>query len=445
MTKARWASIHILLLLSFLAGSAIAQDAETAPATTGDTAVAATVTNNQDGESAKTTDPIEEATRIQALGRAAWLQIRPGMFHVGPVYMNDLSYSQVFDRFGQGANTQSRTTSALTANMFYTRRILKHSQIAFQYSPNLYIIDGTVKPDFVHQNFSVTSAIPLSRRLTLSLSDQFTYMGRMGLLENTPAVDFDPISGNYLLSNYLQTAQNSLSNAFDVSMSYTLNQRWNLTLSPNFRRLYNDDVTSQSYGARIGAAYQMSARRTVGFGYSYLTNRYNSRFSNAQYHSVEVSVNQMLGRGFTAYVALSGTTQPLGDSAKLAFTPTVRVSKQFRSSSLFGTYTRTPALTMIVRDGFSDQIAVGYSTAITRKLSGSLSLARYSETGSTTDNQGKYGTAQVSYALHPQFSVFTSFTKRVQEGDPSSVFIGNRNSVMFGITWAPTPRNVPQE
>lgn len=442
MKMIRWESIIAAILFCLLSAVVLAQDASdaNASAVSGDSAVAS--------EAQPTADPVEEATRIQSLGHAAWLRIRPGVYHVGPLYLNNVSFSQAFENYGKGDNTQSRTSSTLTANLFYTKQFLKHSRLAFQYAPNLYVVDGRVQPDFVHQQVNLTTAIPLSRRLTLLASDNFSFVGYQSPT-TTPAVDHDPASGNYYLNDYLQSSRNALTNSFDVSLQYLMSNRWSLTFTPNFQRLYNSiggtEVTTQAYGGKIGASYQLNARTTVGFGYSYLAHFYSERFSDTQYHTVDVSLNRTFGRGFTVYIAAAGTTQPLNGNNKLAFTPTVRLAKQFRKSSIFGVYTRTPRLTTIIHDGYSDQIAVGYSTSWTRKLSTTFSVARYGESASTTDNSSNYGTAQVNYALGPRFALFASFSKRRQSGDPSTVFIGNRNTVMFGVSWGPVEQPVDDE
>jgi len=173
----RLEAVAIFALFLICTVYAAAQAKESATPSGGQAATGVAVA---DKDSAPVPDPIEQATRIQALGQAAWLQVKPGYLHLGPLYMSGASFSQMFDTYGEGDNKQSRTSSMLTANVFFTKQIFRYSRIAFQYAPNIYVIDGRVKPDFTHQQFSVGSAIPLSRKLTLNLSDDFTYAGQLG-------------------------------------------------------------------------------------------------------------------------------------------------------------------------------------------------------------------------------------------------------------------------
>lgn len=380
------------------------------------------------------------SSAIREIGNASLLQITPGMFHLGPLKLDALQVSQMYEQFqSPGQQSLSSELSVFRAHTFY-QHSFRRSQIAFQYAPQILVTDGTVLTDFSSQNLSFDTYYPVTKRATLKFQDQFSYSGNQARFLDQ-GLSLDVASGYTLQKNFLEDPGRYIINSFNVSGDYRLNGRTRVTITPQLGYVYTNigqaSNRGQSVGGTVTASRDLSPVSELELFYGIQENRLPGNVSNATYHSIGAGYSRKIGRTWSTHMQLAAGTNITGDVQHWTPQASLSVIKTLRRASLALAYARTNTLTPQLRNGYADQLDVTYRTRLGRRLFSSVGAGRYSEIWTLDRNSAYYGSVNIGYMITPQLSWTSGFMYRNQSGSPLDVLIGTSRYILTGLQWRP--------
>lgn len=398
------------------------------------------LTSSDQQNDLKVLAPHQDASFIHILGQAAPVSMQPGYIKLGPLSMTSVDFIQSYDQYSYAGTTNDRMTSVLRTHLLYSKTFKRNTQVAFQYAPQVFLVNGRFFSDFSTQNVSLDTVIPVSRRLTIHFADSFRYSGNNAqYLENGLA--FDSTSGFVLQNNWLERPGNWISNDAHFSMNYQLGFRNRITITPDVGYMYTNQPDGTNRGRRLGGEIgfirSLSPRTDVGISYAAHMATYDTGYTDSLYQNVYFNYAHTFGRGWQLSSKLGVGTRAYSTTRNWTPIPVVSLVKQFRTSAIAVAYQRTDQFYGQLNNGYNDQFDVSYTRQISRNLSLSLGAGKYGQIWTAQRDTARYGRISTSYRMFSSFYSTLSYMYRTQSGSSNDLLLGQRNLYMVGISWIP--------
>lgn len=389
---------------------------------------------------------------VRVIGHAGFLPTGLGTYHLGRFYLESVELQQVFDfqNFSNGSAQRRRDIMLLRSNFIYDRNT-ERTRIALQYRPRLSVVDGRVEQDFSNQDLNVDVYYNLTHRWTMSVADQFNYIGRRNQYGDA-FFDTDYINGHVAQQNFLDASGSWISNSVGLGFSYQASARTSISIQPSMGYIQtgrsvlfvnstapiNVLSKSLSYGSTVSLGHMISPNKRLGVFYSFWKSTFLTGEEDSNYHTVGVNYSQDLN----AHWAISGNlgaSEANTDAGRRTWTVTgsASIARVFRRSALSLGYNRGHYFPGYVSSGFHDRIDLGYVLELDRRWAIRSSIGYFRDVSSGPHVFGKYASGEVSYRLLPSLDSTVSYAFKDQYGDPSLVTLGTREFLAIGLRWYP--------
>ena len=466
-------SVRFVLPLLVCLGVAVAQDAPPASSKGDQSGTTADAKNGSDakgsgapaaassglgiaevGEDAavKTDDQKLSESPIRQLGRAVPLTIQPGFWHIGPFYLASVGAQQIYGQFTPnfGPSHDSWTTMG-SASVFYMHQFRReHSMLAFQYSPSIAVSGGQFVSNLTGNNLGFNTSLALTRRLTWSLADNFSYYGsQFAALQ--AGIDSDFLTGAVVQNQRLERPGSYYNENFTTSMHYGLSQRTSIDFSPDFGYIFTNSYAGPGqsgsgiqYGGAVSLSRAITERTGAGVSWGMHRSVMNALGSSAtMYQRVGLTGSHVFGHDWNvhAFVGIGG----LAADQHQHWTPdsSISLTKQFRRSGISLAYSRTSTFLTLLRNGYADEFDGSVFYNITRTTTISVGGSDYSQIWGTSGSVHAIN-AMVTHGLTRSVSLFGSYMYRTQGGNPLELLLGRRTYASVGISWAPGQHDQPR-
>jgi hypothetical protein len=383
--------------------------------------------------------PEPEQFRIQ--NGAALLGSLPSVMHIGPLRLASVDAVGQYEAFTAPDQPEFTLRSGVFRANFVVEKSYHRSRIAFQYQPQLDIIDGHVKGDLVSHGANVGTYFSLTRRLRLSVSDQFNYYGNQDFVLDS-ALSFDVATSRAVQNTYLERSGHWAQNVLSTSMTYDLSARTQIIITPNAGWAYSTAPEANrgfSYGGNIAVWRSLSPRKSVGAYYGIQRNQFGGGLAGGLYHQFGLSYRQQIWGRWSAEASLGAATQ-LAGSQHWTGQGSIRLMKTFRKSSISAAYARGNAFLSTLHNGFADQVDVSYAQQLSRRLQANLSIGAWGEVWSPSGGSSRYAAANVQYNLFSSMGWYIGYTQRRQRGIGTDLLVGDLQHIVTGLRWSPTLR-----
>jgi len=383
---------------------------------------------------------------VRQLGTPFPLQLQPEGLKIGPFYLTNISDSFFYAvNNSQGQPTQTFAGNSATANLVYSRPLSRgilaiQAREQFSLSQSQPYFNQSVVANFNEQ---------LTDRWSLNASASFTYF-QSSILANPQYLLGYTQSGLVQQTLFVQQRGYTMYESNNISLSYSLGERTQITFSPILGATYTDQQGGWSNVHQLGGGVSVTRTLTSNLSLSGFYAIYYSATSGAA-SSSPGWVNQNLGvsfqgtflqyRGWSLGGSCYVSSQRYGGSGAYTLTPagTLRLMKRFgESSSITAAYTRTEASNILVSSGYYDQGDIGYTQKIGGRVNVNAGVGEYRISNAGTHQYGKRVGGGVSYQWTPRVSLNAGYNFAHQSGTLASnfsPFLGNVSYFSVGLTW----------
>ena len=391
----------------------------------------------------------KEAFAVHSVDGASPLDIANSLWNNSVFALSSVSLTQSYYLDGSPAQGSSGHLMTIMSSAFAMDRYIGRTRFALQYKPQVSIVDGEVMSDLLNQTATLNFAQQLAPRLSMSLSDSFSYLGNRQF--NGNPMSMDPRSGSIFQQNYLRGTGRVLSDSVSAGFSYQTSARATVSVTPFYtyaNTTGNAGTTSNVDASYIGAttnlSYALSPRRNIGGYYSHQSSIISSSTGANQFESFGLNYSEQTGtyvisaQGGGSYVH-GGSTAALEASANSwTGTGSLQVSKMMKDSSIALMASRSEAFAGVISASMNDRVDLTYSRHLGRKTSfsagGGFFRTLQSSVSSGRDH-GKYVSGQVQYDIAPGIQSFFAINHVIQSGDGTQVTSGGWTYFSLGITW----------
>lgn len=386
-----------------------------------------------------------ENTGVKDLGggNQNWFSNNFDWFHWGPV---GLTSAEVLYMASQLESGTQISLAVLQTNLAFSRR-LRHSWLILQYNPRVLYVDGHFGHALSNQDSTLDLLFAPTSRLTVGISDSFSYYGANNLL-NDRTLGVNQFSG--AISNpFLDNGSNTLVNALGIPVSYKTSAHTSFTISPFLDYVDTFPASSQSssatstldesefsYGVRTQLNHMFSPRQSAGVFYQHQVNQTTHLSAETHFDSFGMSASRGWGKSFAATVQLGASYSNDQIGGNWTGVGGITLSESFRRGSLQGNFSRNANFTGILGTQYSNQAWASYGHQLGRKTdlsAGGGYLAR-SDQGSST---GKYVNGRIDYRFRPNISWFFAYARYTQSGSSPQLVVGDQSQFQVGLRWSP--------
>jgi hypothetical protein len=444
--------LKILALLLFVVPAALAQNGTpTSSSSTADSGLASSASDSggktpQDemATPASTASSIApDATPgsfIRQLGTAFPLSAQPEGFKFGPLMITDISNSSFYllsSAPGQATqNLWGNTTSAEIVYQHHTDR----NTFAFQAKPQVSVTGD--KP-FLNEESGFAFTRQMSARWMLSATNQLSFLQNTQLVNPQNLLAYGN-GGFYWQTLYAQQTGTAIYDSSNISMTYQMNGRTQVSLTPQVGVTVADQLGSANFVTYLGGGASinrnLSATRSVSFSYNFV----HSRSSTNSFGSSGAWNTNTLGAGFRQQIGRSfwidGNLSASYQSGQYSYwTPVgnIGISKSFHNGSMSLTYSRSQAAQVLLSSGYFDQFDFGYNHSFNRKFSTSMEGGAFRTVETGSHGTGKRIGGSAFYRWVHNLSWVASYNYSTQSGNQPTLNLGNTTYISFGLNWNP--------
>jgi hypothetical protein len=372
------------------------------------------------------------------LGTPLGLSIQPDGTKVGPLTLSDVSTSGFYvHSTAPGAPSQTLFGNSTSMDVFYQHHTDRNT-FTFQTTPQFSLTDGRV---YVNDGAGFSFTRQLTPRWTLMANDQFSYLQNT-LLQDPQNVLAYGNGGYYLQTVYAQQMGASTYNNSNVSMSYQLSGKDQLSLSPQLGVTFMNQSSAFSLITYMGGGgtwtHTVNLSRSVYASYNFLhsssSTDSNETMGAWNTNTFGVGFTQQFGQSWWLTGNISASYQGGVDSYWLPV-GNLGLMKKFRNASLLVAYSRSQAEQVLVSSGYFDQADLSYSQAFGRKFSASLGAAAFRTVNTGARGTGKRVFGSVSYRWIRNMSWVAAYSFSSQHGNQQNLNIGDSSYISIGLRW----------
>ena len=379
---------------------------------------------------------------VRQLGTPFPLQLQPEGLKIGPFYLTNISDSFFYAVNNvPGEPTQTYGGNSITANLVATKS-LSNGVLAIQAREQMSIANS-LQP-FFNQSVGATFNDQLSERWSLNASAQFIYF-QNSILANPQYLLSYQNGGIVQQTLFVQQRGSTMEESNSISLSYQLNGRTHVTLSPIVAATYIDQqfgwTSTNTFGGTVGVTRDFTPNLSLGAYYS-LYHSMTSGVSGAPSwngESLGVSFQAKFAQSWAVAGALAASGQLVGGVKTLVPVGSLTIMKSFgQFCSISGAYTRSDASAVLVSSGYYDQGDIGYNQRIGRKVSVNAGVGAFRTVNVTNYQSGKRVGGSLSYQWLPRLGLNVGYNFAHQSGTQTSTFfplIGNTSYFNVGLTW----------
>lgn len=394
---------------------------------------------------ASTTPPVRQVSGAGFLGPS----ISP--LRWGPLYVSYIQFAQILsegDSFSGQQNFENQA-SQISVDIVLDKEF-RNARIALQYVPRMTILNGQVLGDFVNQDTGADMVFAITPRLSLDVSDHFTYYRSKNSFADI-FLSSDPVSGTTLQKDFIQSPASWLSNSVAAAFNYSLSARTRFSISPNYTYATTSGAATATtfpsvneYGLNATVTHDLTASSGVTANYTEQTDILGGTSYKTIYQSLQGGYYHSFRGGWSLSGSFGFITANFQGGRNWSESATGSVVKQFRRSRASIAYYRGHSFSGYISQGYSDRIDASYQLYVGRRwtMGGGVGYLRDVETADGI--WGKYGEANLSFGLTSTFSLFGSYVYKWQAANNSLVFSGNTNYLRCGIQWTPRQPLVPR-
>jgi hypothetical protein len=380
---------------------------------------------------------------VRQLGRATALLPQFSSFRWGPVFLRSADFLEAGDLIRSAGQEpdQQLIASIFRANIALDRHF-RRSRLAIQYQPYVSIVNRQVQHNLSTHNLTFDSYYRLTRRWTVSFSDQFSYHSGRVLFDEGLSLDMDLTTGRFLQRHFLDSTERWISSSSNVSFTYDLSPRTRFSITPNYTysnaAIASLILQNHQYGVVANITHVLGQGKTLGGFYSVEQSLFSSALASTRYHSFGLTYAQHLGPSWSLNTSLGASmaASQLG-SRHWTFNGTFALGKTFRKSSLFFVYSRGNDFGELLANTYADRVDASYTLTLTRKLQMGAGGGYYRQIWTPRNTRGKYATGQLSYRLTPTLGWFLHYAHKTQIGEGTQVQSAVLDIVTTGIQWTP--------
>ena len=389
--------------------------------------------------------------QIHPAGQAVpWLGTSSPL-HWGSFSVGGVTYSQVHDDFRPQGGLPS---NVINLSIFRTALIFDkkfHNQeIVLQYEPQLAILNGQVGSNAGTDNalfFGTT--IQLTPRLALTLKDAFAQVHSRQLFpQNFLAVDQQ--AGNVIQNNFLQNPGSYVMNESAAVFTYLVSPRTTLTISPAYRysRVTNKDqgnyvANGHDYAGALAVTRALTPQQNFGITYKteYLRATNVPNAAGTHFNTVGLFYSYQLAKSWLVKTEIGDiiSQYPGGLPTTNSFGGGAALVKSFAKAAVTVAYGRGLLQQNFITGQVGDRGDILLGILVTKRLTLNGGGGYYRETGGDPRTKGSYTSSGIEFGLAEHLALFASYSHTFQSSNSPQLLSGTRNTVIFGIRWAPKP------
>jgi len=387
------------------------------------------------------------AMPVQRLGRPGSLSHVDSPLHIGPIY--DTYFSMfyvlgnglVFDPTTNQFSTQIDNAGVFKTNLVYDLMV-KRNRLAFQYSPELAIINGQLVQSLSNQDVSLAEVYLLSPRWSMSLGNEFSFHSG-ALISDDPTLQLDTETGQTSQNPFLQDSNRYLSDSTAATFRYVESERNTLSIRPSFEYQHAGFAGApvSSYTTGVDAELNHALSETHAFGLFY-REAYES-YSRSLPPTLFTSFGGGFSYAFAPTWGLSlsgGAIEEASNGIRLwSYVGSASLYKTFRRSSVALQYYRGVETGLVLSDRVGSQVSLAYYVHPLRRLhlgaTGSYENGNTSEAASGGVADGTYFTGEADWQLTSRVASFVTFGQRNEQGVSIDSASGHHFAFTAGIRW----------
>lgn len=387
-------------------------------------------------------------------GWGSWFSDNVDWLHWGPVGIRSAEgfytyFSEDLTAGSSAGSPSNLSVATFQTDIAYSQR-LQHSRLIWQYSPRILAVDGHISQQLSNQDSALDMLFAPTSRLTVGVSDWFSYSGADNLLSDRN-LDINRFSGA-LMNPFLNNGQQTLMNSAAIPLAYHTSASTSILVSPFFNYAHVSengqagvaaplaqplDVSMLQYGATSQINHVVTSRQSIGAFYTYQRMQQSGGFGTAFFHSFGATASRQFGRTLLASGEFGGSYATQGQLNTWTGIGSVTLTKSFHHSSLGATYGRGVTFSGFLDSGYSNYGWVNYNRQFGRRTSAEARFGYLK--GPTLGQQanGKYVNGSISYALFRNISWFVGYVNFWQSGKGVQLNTGNQTQIQTGLRWAP--------
>ncbi len=383
---------------------------------------------------------------VRQLGAPFPLQLQAEGLKIGPFYIPSISDSFWFaSNSSPGQPTQTFAGNSITFNILASK-MLNNGVLAFQAKEQFSLLNSA--SPYFNQSAALGLTKQLSERWSLTATANLTYFQNSILANPQYLFSYENAganAGNLQQSLFVQQRSYSFYESNNVALSYSLNGRTQITLSPIIGGAFSyvpqqGWVNTHEFGGAVGVTRQITPNLTLGAFYSLSHSVTGGTTDAPSWNSQNLGFNvQYTHESWSFAASLAASGQLVSQVWTLTPTGSLRVVKKFaRGSSILAAYSRSEAGSIVLSSGYFDQANVSYNQNLNRKLSFNAGVGTFRTVNTGTSQNGKTIGGGVNYQYSPRLSFNAGYNYGHQNGTETSTFfplLGNTNSFNLGLTW----------
>jgi hypothetical protein len=414
---------------------------QTPGGTPADSSESSSASNNTAGNAANNSATVSDNNTVRQLGTPFPLQLQPQGVKIGPFYLPSISDSFFYAvNTAPGEPTHTFAGNSVTA-VLVSSRTISHGVLAFQAKEQMSLANS-VHP-YVNSSVGLTFNDQLTERWSLSATAQLTYF-QNSILANPEYLLSYQNSGVVQQTLFVQQNVSTLYESNSIALSYALNGRTHISLSPilgaTFLEQQGGWSSTHQFGGAVGVTHDFTPNLSLGAFYTLSYSVSSGIQGNPGWTTQGVGMNFQYK--FAQSWSVTGSVASSGQLMAKVWTETptgsIRVLKSFGQSSISAAYTRAEATNVFVSSGYYDQGDISYNQNISKKLSFNVGAGEFRTINTTNHYYGKRFGGSLSYQLSPRVGLSGGYSFAHQEGVQTSnfsPFLGNTNSFNIGLSW----------
>jgi hypothetical protein len=373
-----------------------------------------------------------------------WISVRSISFLQ---YFNDVT----FDNPGAPPVSQDLNESQLSAAIVVNHAFgaSRSTQLTVQYAPSVFITEGHLYNNALNQSAGLDTTYQLSPRLSLQISDRFSYFGNQRYFSG-PSLGVDYSLGTVAQNSFLNGPGRVIYDTVGATFSYLWSPVTKVSFTPSFS--YQNSTGIVNGGGNLSAFYgggqvsvsrALSATQTVGISYlgQYASYTNTSPTAGPQANSlmqdVLINYGKQIGASWRLGLGL-GVTSNTGYNSESGLAASASITKTFKRMDVALNYYRGHQFNGYITSSSTDRVDVVNTIRWSRRFTTSTSVAYFRTANSPTPGpSGIYATEQLSYGLTRTLSFTGSVAYTKQTGDGVYIQSGHTRLATLGLTWTP--------
>jgi hypothetical protein len=394
----------------------------------------------------------------KALNSAGPLAGENGPLQWGWLSVRSASFLQYFANTTFNNPGTQPVNQDLSGSQLSTMIVLSHAfgasrrtQLTVQYAPSLFISEGHVYTNALNQSAGLDTNFQLSPRLSLQISDRFSYYGNQRYYSGL-SLGVDYSLGTVAQNNFLNGPGTVISNSVGATFTYLWSPVTTVSFTPTFGYQNSTGVVNSMQnlnalngGGQVAVSHELSATQTVGITYMGQYDSYENTStvagpqSNSVLQDVLMTYGKQIGASWRLNLGL-GLVSNTGIDSQLGLAASAGITKSFQRMDFAFNYHRGHQFNGYITSGSTDRADLVHTIRWSPRVSTSTSAAYFRTASSPTPGpSGTYATELVSLGLTRALSLTggISYIKQTGTGDAVYLQSGHTTLATVGITWTP--------